>query len=101
MEIVNSAAINKPNIKRNIMAGIIILDVKKANPKRLAEFYNIVDDFVEKHGFSIMDQDPKAYLNLGKVSQQEIKNIITAIKNTKDYRTFVNAIYSTHSLVKN
>jgi hypothetical protein len=83
------------------MAGVIILEPKKVSQQVLTTFYNIIDNYIESHGFSIIDMDPKIYFTQNRVTQQDIKNIVQTIKTTKDFSRCINTIYSTHALIKN
>lgn len=81
-------------------AAIIINPKQNLNSLKLADFFSIIDRYINAHGFIIINGPSRIYLSHDKVSPSQVKDLIKVIKATKDYNNIIHSVYYSNNLTK-
>ena len=81
------------------MASVIILNQKKSS-RDPYKFFEVIDNYIESQGFTILDNDPKTYFIAKNIPPNKIKDYVNTIKYTNGYKETIQAIYYAPNLIK-
>ena len=85
------------------MATLIMIERKPANNIKINQFIESVSQYFENEGFRIVDDSQHNIIilySLLPVAGTKLTGYITTIKNTTNYESSINSVYSTSNLTK-
>jgi hypothetical protein len=85
------------------MSNLIMIEMKPSQNKKINNFFQKINQYLESEGFSIVDDTINGriiYILMNSIPQTKSTGFINTIKNTTDYALSVKAIYTTTNLTK-